>query len=207
MRVIPADIPEVHVIEPDVYHRCAWILRRDLSRRPLCRARHVRGRSCRTTTRDRCTPRFVDSICRSPGRRAKLIRVIVGEIFDVAVDVRRGSPTFGKWVGVTLSAESFRQYYIPRGFAHGFSVLSPVAEIEYKCTDLYDPAGQIGLAWNDPSLNIPWGVSSPMLSDRDRANPTIRDADDLLPRYERNRTVIPRTISCHGRRALDAKCS
>ena len=90
---------------------------------------------------------------------------------------------FGKWVGVRLSAESFRQYYIPPGFAHGFSVLSPFAEIEYKCTDIYDPAGQLGLLWNDPSLDIPWGVETPVLSDRDRSNPTLREAMDRLPRY------------------------
>jgi dTDP-4-dehydrorhamnose 3,5-epimerase len=76
--------------------------------------------------------------------------VLVGEIFDVAVDVRVGSPTFGKWAGVNLSADSFRQYYIPEGFAHGFSVLTDVAEIEYKCTDFYDPGGELGLAWDDP---------------------------------------------------------
>ena len=102
----------------------------------------------------------------------------------MAVDVRVGSPTFGNWVGVRLSAESFRQCYIPPGFAHGFSVLSPIAEIEYKCTDIYDPAGQLGLLWNDPALAIPWGVETPVLSDRDRDNPTIREALDRLPRYD-----------------------
>jgi dTDP-4-dehydrorhamnose 3,5-epimerase len=117
--------------------------------------------------------------------QAKLIRVIVGEIFDVAVDVRRGSPTFGKWVGGSLSAASFGQYYIPAGFAHGFSVLSSVAEIEYKCTDLYDPAGQVGIAWNDPDLGIPWGLDAPILSDRDRSNPRLRDAFHLLPVFTR----------------------
>ena len=115
--------------------------------------------------------------------QAKLIRVIVGEIFDVAVDVRRGSPTFGEWVGVILSGEGHRQYYIPEGFAHGFSVLSDVAEVEYKCTDVYDPAGQIGLAWNDPTLAIAWGVDVPILSERDRRNLTLREAHEFLPRH------------------------
>ncbi len=116
--------------------------------------------------------------------QAKLIRVIVGEIFDVAVDVRLGSPTFGKWVGVRLSAESFRQYYIPEGFAHGFSVLSDVAEVEYKCTDLYDPSGQLGIAWNDPTLGITWQVDEPTLSGRDRQHPPLHQAPaDHLPVY------------------------
>jgi dTDP-4-dehydrorhamnose 3,5-epimerase len=116
--------------------------------------------------------------------QAKLVRVIAGEIFDVAVDVRRGSPTFGKWVGAVLSAQTFRQYYIPHGFAHGFSVLSDYAEVEYKCSDVYDAAGQLGIAWNDPALGIPWQVDSPTLSDRDRGHPTLAAAVDRLPHYE-----------------------
>lgn len=116
--------------------------------------------------------------------QAKLIRVIVGEIFDVAVDIRRGSPTFGQWVGVHLSAQSFTQYYIPEGFAHGFSVLSDVAEVEYKCTDLYDPSGQLGIAWNDPTLGITWQVDEPTLSGRDRQHPPLHQAPaDHLPVY------------------------
>ena len=183
MRVIPADIPEVLLIEPDVFTDArGFFLETFHAARyaehgmpgPFVQDNH--SRSVRGTVRG------LHLQLTRP--QAKLIRVIVGEIFDVAVDVRVGSPTFGKWVGVTLSAESFRQYYIPPGFAHGFSVLSPTAEIEYKCTDIYDPAGQLGLRWNDPSLNIPWGVDAPVLSDRDRANPTIREAMDRLPRYE-----------------------
>jgi dTDP-4-dehydrorhamnose 3,5-epimerase len=115
--------------------------------------------------------------------QAKLIRVVVGEIYDVAVDVRRGSPTFGRWVGVTLSAASFAQLYVPGGFAHGFSVISPVAEIEYKCTDLYDPADEIGIAWNDPALGIAWRFDAPILSERDRRHPTLSEVIDRLPHY------------------------
>src|SRR6267154_5291452 len=83
--------------------------------------------------------------------QGKLIRVIEGEIFDVAVDVRRGSPAFGRWVGVSLSAANFKQCFIPPGFAHGFCVLSPIAQVEYKCTDLYDPSSELGIAWDDPA--------------------------------------------------------
>ena len=113
--------------------------------------------------------------------QAKLIHVIEGEIFDVAVDVRRGSPTFGQWVGETLTAENFKQVYVPPGFAHGFCVLSPIAQVEYKCTDLYDPAGELGVAWNDPALAIPWPVSQPLLSKRDARHPTLAEVADKLP--------------------------
>jgi dTDP-4-dehydrorhamnose 3,5-epimerase len=111
--------------------------------------------------------------------QGKLIRVIEGEIFDVAVDVRRGSPTFGKWVGVTLSAANFKQCYVPKGFAHGFAVVSDVAQVEYKCTDVYDAASEIGIAWNDPAIGIAWPVSAPLLSDRDRRHPRLADIPDL----------------------------
>jgi dTDP-4-dehydrorhamnose 3,5-epimerase len=84
---------------------------------------------------------------------------------------------------VTLSGDGYQQYYIPEGFAHGFSVLSDVAEVEYKCTDIYDAPGQLGLAWNDSDLSIPWGVDVPILSERDRRNPTLREAHALLPLY------------------------
>lgn len=114
--------------------------------------------------------------------QAKLIRVVAGEIYDVAVDVRRGSPTFGKWVGVTLSAESFLQCFIPGGFAHGFSVRSTAAEVEYKCTDYYDPADEIGIAWNDPALAIDWNVEAPILSERDQRHPPLSAVMERLPR-------------------------
>lgn len=182
MRVTPADIPEVLLVEPDVFKdNRGFFLETFHAERyaahgmpgPWVQDNH--SRSVQGTVRG------LHLQVERP--QAKLIRVIVGEIFDVAVDVRLGSPTFGKWVGVRLTAESFRQYYIPTGFAHGFSVISPVAEIEYKCTDLYDAPGQIGLAWNDPSLDIPWGVDEPVLSTRDRENPTIAAAMERLPRY------------------------
>jgi dTDP-4-dehydrorhamnose 3,5-epimerase len=103
--------------------------------------------------------------------QAKLVRVIVGEVFDVAVDIRRGSPTFGRWTGTTLSAGNFRQLFIPEGFAHGFFVTSEVAEVEYKCTDVYDPGGEGGLPWDDPAVGIRWPEGIPILSARDRTHP------------------------------------
>lgn len=107
--------------------------------------------------------------------QGKLVRVIEGAIFDVALDIREESATFGQWVGVTLSAENFRQFYVPPGFAHAFCVVSEVAQVEYKCTDLYDPEGEGGIAWNDPALAIPWSGDAPLLSSRDQAHPTLRE--------------------------------
>jgi dTDP-4-dehydrorhamnose 3,5-epimerase len=98
--------------------------------------------------------------------QAKLIRVIAGEIFDVAVDLRRGSPSFGRSISVVLSAENFKQCYIPAGFAHGFCVLSDTADVEYKCTNLYDPADDFGIAWNDPDLAIQRPVTDPPVRSR-----------------------------------------
>jgi dTDP-4-dehydrorhamnose 3,5-epimerase len=115
--------------------------------------------------------------------QGKLIRVIEGEVYDVAVDVRRGSPAFGRWVGVMLSAENFRQCYIPPGFAHGFCVVSPIAQVEYKCTDLYDASTEIGIAWNDPALAIAWPVDQPTLSPRDQHHHSLADLADVLPVY------------------------
>ena len=109
------------------------------------------------------------------------MRVTEGEVFDVAVDVRRGSPTFGQWVSVTLSADNFKQCYIPPGFAHGFCVLSPVAQVEYKCTDFYDAGGEVGIAWNDPALAIAWPVREPVLSPRDLRHPTLAEVTAELP--------------------------
>lgn len=113
--------------------------------------------------------------------QGKLIHVIEGEIFDVAVDVRRGSPTFGRWVSVNLSADTFRQVYIPPGFAHGFCVVSPIAQVEYKCTEVYNPASEIGIAWNDPAIGIAWPIREPRLSERDSRHPTLALLGEALP--------------------------
>ena len=116
--------------------------------------------------------------------QGKLVRVIEGEIFDVAVDVRVGSPTFGRWVGVRISAVNFRQCYVPPGFAHGFCVISPIAQVEYKCTDLYDPDTEVGLAWDDPALGIEWPVREPVLSTRDSRHRPLDRMMDVLPRWD-----------------------
>jgi dTDP-4-dehydrorhamnose 3,5-epimerase len=107
----------------------------------------------------------------APHPQAKLVRVLDGEILDVAVDIRAGSPTLGRWAAVTLSADNFRQLFVPAGFAHGFLVLSERADIEYKCSDIYDPASERGLMWNDPELGIDWPTVTPILSARDQRHP------------------------------------
>ena len=107
--------------------------------------------------------------------QGKLVRAVDGEMFDVAVDIRRDSPTFGRWVGARLSGENFQQLYVPPGFAHGFCVLSEVVNVEYKCTDFYDPADEIGLAWNDPDVGIEWPIRAPFISAKDRGLPALKD--------------------------------
>lgn len=107
--------------------------------------------------------------------QAKLVRVLHGEVYDVALDVRRGSPSFGRWTAVMLTGENRRMLYIPAGFAHGFYVVSETAEFFYKCSDLYAPAEERGIAWNDPALAIPWPLTgqTPLLSDKDRRYGTL----------------------------------
>jgi dTDP-4-dehydrorhamnose 3,5-epimerase len=118
-----------------------------------------------------------------PRCQGKLVRVIEGEIYDVAVDARRGSPAYGGFVGVVLSAENFRQLYVPPGMIHGFCVTSDVAQVEYKCTEVYCPEDEFNVIWNDPDLAIPWPVSDPILSDRDRRAPRLRDVGERLIDY------------------------
>lgn len=178
MRCVPSAIPGVMIIEPDVHA-------------------DVRGFFLETYHAEKYRAAGIadvfvqDNHSRSAGAtirglhlqlgrpQGKLIRVIEGEIFDVAVDVRRGSPTFGKWVGVMLSADNFKQCYIPKGFAHGFAVTSALAQVEYKCTDTYDAASEVGIAWDDPDIGIAWPVLDPILSDRDKRHPRLADIVEL----------------------------
>jgi dTDP-4-dehydrorhamnose 3,5-epimerase len=120
-----------------------------------------------------------------PNDQGKLVQVLQGEVFDVAVDVRRGSPTFGQWAGAVLSAENARQLWIPEGFAHGFCVTSREAVFAYKCTEYYHRPSEQAVSWNDPDIRIQWPVKRPSLSDRDRNAPCLKDLDEeLLPMFE-----------------------
>jgi dTDP-4-dehydrorhamnose 3,5-epimerase len=180
LRFVPTRIPDVVVVEPDVhqdargffvetYHADKY-LAGGISG-PFLQDNH--SKSVRGTLRG-----LHLQLHRPQG---KLIRVIEGEIYDVAVDVRRGSPTFGSWVGVTLSAANFRQCFVPAGFAHGFCVMSDDAQVEYKCTDLYDPSSEIGIAWNDQAIGILWPIGAPLLSERDSRHPALAAHIDSLP--------------------------
>lgn len=112
--------------------------------------------------------------------QGKLIRVVEGEIYDLALDIRRGSPTFGRWVGMRISGDDFRQLWIPPGFAHGFCVLSEVAHVEYKCTEPYDAADEISILWSDPDLGIAWPIRDPIVSAKDSRAPRLREIKDRL---------------------------
>lgn len=184
MRFLPTDLPGVLVIEPDVYRD-----ERGYFLESYQREKYRAGGVAAPFVQDNHTKSVYGTIrglhlqLREP--QGKLIRVIEGEVFDVAVDVRLGSPTFGRWVGVALSAETFRQCYVPPGCAHGFCVVSPTAQVEYKCTAVYDPASEIGIAWNDPTLAIRWPIATePLLSSRDRHQPLLSEIVNALPAYQ-----------------------
>ena len=119
----------------------------------------------------------------NPNPQGKLVRVTEGEIFDVCVDVRRGSPTYGKHFATRLSADNFHQLYIPPGVLHGFLVTSDVAQVIYKCTDFYRPEADFSVAWNDPEFGITWPIESPILSEKDRCAPRLEDVESQLIDY------------------------
>ncbi len=120
----------------------------------------------------------------NPNIQGKLVSVIQGEVFDVAVDIRAGSPTFGQWESVHLSGENHRQLWVPPGFAHGFCVLSDTAYFMYKCTDVYNPLAEGGVLWNDPDIGIAWPMQEVILSDKDKVYPRLKEVEsEKLPVY------------------------
>lgn len=173
MRFLETDLPGVVVIEPDVYRDARGFFLETYHAEkyraagigvPFAQSNH--SHSVRGALRGLHAQR------RRP--QGKLIRVLTGEIFDVAVDLRPESPTFARWTAVPLSAESFRQLWVPPGFAHGFYVLSPVADVEYMCTDVYDARDEIGVVWDDPDLGIVWPPGERIVSAKDQALPRLR---------------------------------
>uniref|UniRef100_A0A7C2K4C8 dTDP-4-dehydrorhamnose 3,5-epimerase n=1 Tax=candidate division WOR-3 bacterium TaxID=2052148 RepID=A0A7C2K4C8_UNCW3 len=120
-----------------------------------------------------------------PSAQAKLVQVVHGEIFDVAVDIRKGSPTFGRWVGLILSSKNRLQLFIPEGFAHGFCVLSETATVLYKTSAFYDRECERGIIWNDPEIGIDWPIKDPILSEKDSKLPTLANADIDFYYYEK----------------------
>jgi len=183
LKTTPTELPEILLIQPDVHRdeRGFFVetfhaerYRKAGLTKPFVQDNH--SRSARGTLRG-----LHVQIARPQG---KLVRVTQGEVFDVAVDIRRGSPNFGRFIGAVLSAEGFEQLWIPEGFAHGFCVLSEFAELQYKCTDVYDPTSELTIAWNDPEIGIRWPTEEPLLSEKDRGGIRLADcALDRLPSY------------------------
>lgn len=183
MRITPTALPEVLLVEPTVHRDERGFFLESWHATKYAEAglaaRFVQDNHSRSR---RGTLRGLHAQLARP--QGKLVRTSLGEIYDVAVDIRAGSPNFGKSVGYVLSAENFRQLWIPEGFAHGFCVVSEVAELQYKCTDLYDPTSEITLAWDDPALGIEWPVREPLLSAKDRMGRRLAEvAEGELPRY------------------------
>lgn len=180
MRVIAAELPGVVVIEPQVLRDERGFFLETFHAARFAQhglpERFVQDNHSRSA---RGTIRGLHAQWRRP--QGKLVRVLVGTIWDVAVDIRPESPTFRRWVAFELSAENFLQLYVPPGYAHGFCVLSDWAEVEYKVTDYWDPDGELRIRWNDPDLGIPWPVTEPILSVKDRAAPLLRECGPYLP--------------------------
>ncbi len=179
MNFIPTALPEVMLIEPRVFED-----QRGFFMETYHQAKFHQGGITAEFVQDnhsgsqRGILRGLHYQIRHP--QGKLVRAVVGRVFDVAVDIRRGSPTFGKWVGVELSAENKRQLWIPAGFAHGFYVLSEWAEIVYKATDLYAPEWDRSIRWDDPEIGIAWPLldgQPPSLSEKDASAPLFREAE------------------------------
>jgi len=183
MKPIPTKIPGVLILEPRVFRDERGFFLESYNERTFemlgIRHKFVQDNHSKS---GRGTIRGLHYQLRRP--QAKLCHVIAGEVLDVAVDVRLGSPTFGQWVSVVLSAENQHQIFIPEGFAHGFAVLTESAEFVYKCSDFYDPSTEYGIRWNDPDLAIPWVIGERTVSPKDAAYPILREANrDHLPIY------------------------
>jgi len=177
VNIVQTAIPEVRVIEPKVFGDPRGFFLESWNARAFAtagiRAEFVQDNHSRSA---RNVLRGLHYQIRQP--QGKLVRVVAGEIFDVAVDLRRASPTFGRWVGMRLSAETKRMAWVPAGFGHGFLVVSEFAEVLYKTTDYYAPEHERVIAWNDPDLAIDWPLAgTPVLSARDAAGARLRDAE------------------------------
>lgn len=179
MKIIPTAIPGALVIEPQVFGDQRGFFMETWNRKKFREAgldfdfvQDNHSSSVKGTLRG--------LHYQTVNTQGKLVRVTAGKVFDVAVDIRRSSPTFGKWVGEILSAENRKMFWVPPGFAHGFLVLSDVAEFQYKCTDFYNPAHEKCIVWNDPQLNIAWPLENglqPILSEKDKAGRSFAEVE------------------------------
>lgn len=176
MKVRPTKLNGVLIIEPDVYgdHRGFFL---ETYQAPRYREAGIDVDFIQDNISFSVGRTLRGLHFQNPNSQAKLVQVLNGEIFDVAVDIRYGSPTYGQWEGIVLSAEKHQQFYIPPGFAHGFCVLSESALFSYKCSDVYAPESEGGICWDDPDLNIDWPVDDPILSDRDKTYPQLKAID------------------------------
>ena len=182
MKVSPTGHPEVLLIEPDVFRDTRGFFMETFHaekfRQQGLPVSFVQDNHSRST---RGVLRGLHYQLEHP--QGKLIGIATGTVFDVAVDIRKGSPHFGKWASAVLSEDNNHQLYIPPGFAHGFCVMSEQADFLYKCTDLYTPGDEYGIAWDDPDIGIDWPELDYILSDKDLRNPGLRDSEAQLPAY------------------------
>src|SRR5687767_852991 len=186
MRIMAADLPEVLLIEPQIFGDSRGCFLETWNR-----ARYHEAGLPEVFVQDNVSQSSRGVLrglhFQEPKAQGKLVGVLDGEVFDVAVDIRVGSPSFGKTVCVTLSGETKRQIYIPPGFAHGFCVLSATAIFIYKCTEAHAPQAEGGIIWNDPDLGIPWPIAEPILSAKDAKYARLRDIDrSRLPVYAKS---------------------
>jgi dTDP-4-dehydrorhamnose 3,5-epimerase len=181
MQIVKTNIPDVLIIEPKMFGD-----QRGFFTETFQVERYAAAGIKRAFLQDNLSRSSYSTLrglhLQNPRAQGKLVSAIRGKVLDVAVDVRVGSPTFGRHVAVELSDENRRQLWVPRGFAHGFVVLSETADFFYKCDELYNPAEEIVVAWNDPALEISWGIDKPILSARDAAGRKLADIA-TLPKY------------------------
>lgn len=183
MKITPSKIPEVLIIEPDVHGDARGFFMETWHAQKYSDAgldvNFVQDNQSRSK---QGILRGLHYQLEQP--QGKLVRVTSGSVFDVAVDIRKGSPSFGQWVGIELSSDNFKQLYVPPGFAHGFCVLSEYADFLYKCTDFYAPEYEHGIRWSDPDININWPGNDFLVSEKDEQMAMLKDMDNFLPIYE-----------------------
>lgn len=182
MNVIKTDIEGVVIIEPRIFNDERGYFFESFSERDFCKeVREIRFVQDNESKSSYGVMRGLH-FQRPPFTQSKLVRVIKGAVLDVAVDIRKGSPTYGKHVAVELTEDNHRQFFVPRGFAHGFAVLSDEAIFQYKCDNFYAPQSEGAIAWDDPDLGIEWGIPADkvILSEKDKHHPRLKDAEWLF---------------------------
>ncbi|WP_378950834.1 dTDP-4-dehydrorhamnose 3,5-epimerase [Pelosinus sp. sgz500959] len=174
MKVIESNLPGILIIEPKVFGDARGFFQETWSQDKYA-AIGIKQRFVQDNLSFSTRGVLRGLHYQQPNSQGKLIAVVQGEVFDVAVDIRVGSPNFGKWTGIILSSENHRQLWVPPGFAHGFCVLSNAAYFTYKCTDVYAPHAEGGMIWSDPDIGIQWPLTDIVLSDKDQVYPKLRD--------------------------------